>query len=200
MEPITFDVTGPPLSEITPGVWDLALRDGSRVLAVVDRGDDGKPWWALLGERCEAVDCSTDWTNVVGAIGVGIEEMARRRPALVAPSDLERLRSIPAPGPVSISGRGRSSAPPGLPACHPRHASYLCQSCDAPCCMTCDAPVDADPGEIVIKTIGNRFCNGCIEAEARVNGLSIERTTDRRESARSERIAEYNELYRVARA
>jgi hypothetical protein len=106
MEP-TFEFTGPPLSEITPGIWDLTLRDGTTVLAIVDRGDDGLPWWAPLGDPGAVVDCSTDWSGVAGAIAVGIEQLAKRRPVYVPPAALERFQSMPAPGPVSISGRER---------------------------------------------------------------------------------------------
>lgn len=108
MEPISFEFTGPPLSEIAPGVYDLNLRDGTTVLAIVDRGDDGLPWWAPLGDPDAVVDCSTDWSNVVGAIAVGIAQLADRRPAYISSVVLERFRSMPAQGPVSIGGRGRS--------------------------------------------------------------------------------------------
>lgn len=93
-EPFTIEFTGPPLAEIAPGVYDLTMRDGSMLLAIVDRSEDGTPWWAPLGALGETVDTSMDWSAVVGAVAVGVEDLARRRPDLVDGDNVERMRGL----------------------------------------------------------------------------------------------------------
>lgn len=101
-----IELNGPPLSEIVPGLWELQMRDGSELLAIVNREDDGPAWWAPLCEPGATVDCSTDWTNVSGARMVSFDEAARRVPHLGLPTQVLAPRSDPAA--VSISGRGYS--------------------------------------------------------------------------------------------
>lgn len=105
----TFEVTGPPLAEIAPGIYDFNMRDGSTMLVIVDRNDDGSLWWAPFGERGAVVDTSMDWSRIVGAVAVGYEELGRRRPEMFV--DLtDGAEKIMAAGsaPVSISGRGQT--------------------------------------------------------------------------------------------
>lgn len=57
-------------------------------------------------------------------------------------------------------------------------SAYSCQHCNREFCWLCEAPCIGLP----VKTIGNRFCDApaCVEAEAKVNGLPVERILELR--------------------
>lgn len=52
---------------------------------------------------------------------------------------------------------------------HPRTA-YSCASCSRDFCFVCDASM---PDAQQVKTIGSRYCDGCVDAEAEAHGLPI---------------------------
>lgn len=80
----SFEFTGPPLTEIETGLYDLHMRDGAVVLAVVDRSD-GEPCWSPIGEFGASSEYSDDWSDVTGAVMVSLVEAARRVPSLTLP-------------------------------------------------------------------------------------------------------------------
>jgi len=58
-------MTGPPLVDIRPGLYELEMRDGTRQLAAVGRTSQGDTWWAACGgKRCWMM---WDWSEVAGA-------------------------------------------------------------------------------------------------------------------------------------
>lgn len=72
---LSLEVTGPPLSEIPPGLWELTMADGSSMLAVVWRDDAGIPWYVPFDPHGKYPDNgSTDWTSVRGAVAVSLRE------------------------------------------------------------------------------------------------------------------------------
>jgi len=50
--------------------------------------------------------------------------------------------------------------------------AFQCANCTALFCWGCDQPVTGD--DVVIKTIGSRYCEGCVGAEAVAHGLPVE--------------------------
>jgi hypothetical protein len=76
---LEFELNGPPLSEIFAGTWELRMRDDTRVLAWVGV-DDGGPHWTPLGKPGADTAPSADWSGVVGAMWLGLVEIARRAP------------------------------------------------------------------------------------------------------------------------
>jgi hypothetical protein len=45
-------------------------------------------------------------------------------------------------------------------------------------CWGCETPIDPDVAEV--KTIGSRYCGGCVDKEAAVHGLPVGQITEKR--------------------
>lgn len=88
-----FEVVGQPLSDITPGTYDLQMRDGRRVRAWVDVLPGVGPWWSVAGKAP-----SDDWRDVVGAIQVAKSTVLALAADVVAAGG-----SLPYPGTAEYS-------------------------------------------------------------------------------------------------
>lgn len=56
-------------------------------------------------------------------------------------------------------------------------SAYRCQGCGVDFCWTCETDLKTELGAddvYAIKTIANRFCEGCIELEAKAHGLPVD--------------------------
>lgn len=52
--------------------------------------------------------------------------------------------------------------------------TFQCAGCGKLYCWHCEASA-SDDGDVEIKTIGSRYCNGCLAAEAADNGVPVDR-------------------------
>lgn len=109
----SYDVTGPPLSDITAGIYDLEMADGRKVRAEVGVMPGVGPWWAQLPR--ESAWAEDDWSEVVGAVLVHpkepIEPISAPRKAEMAAELLRAAGNTDRAGSVFLqAARGASKA------------------------------------------------------------------------------------------
>lgn len=59
-----------------------------------------------------------------------------------------------------------------------RPIAFGCAGCDGTFCWGCETPLDSTVAEV--KTIGSRYCWGCVDKEAAALGLTYEQINRRR--------------------
>ncbi|HKP06814.1 MAG TPA: putative molybdenum carrier protein [Microbacterium sp.] len=156
-------------------------------LVLPDRGKARLPDEVRAGVREWVSDCRISVLNVAGpreSKCPGIQEAVRDLLVWIfepdapddAPPATEEEQATHAEMRAEIAEMFGTTTDPQAFG-HTCTSAYSCANCDRSFCWDCEFPVG---DEVEIKTIGSRYCAGCIEADAAAQGLTVDAIREQR--------------------